>query len=277
MFSKAEFKAKDIIVKGKSVRYYIKSGSRINKTVILHGFMSDATALLPFADALDTKNTIIIPDLPGFGSSMSPTPFLGLKWYADWLDEFMIKTDSTAPSSLIGYSFGAYICLLHNTKYPEHSSMTNILLTPVVKINAVVRFYTHSFRLMAIRARKLAERLYLVQHDLTTWYIHKNNHPNIRSALIERRRAELEYLDQELVLKLFVDFLRIDLLSLASKVKGKVVVVTASKDNVASNKYTRIFATKVKDLTVLVEIRSAGHLVPVEEPTLVASAINGYV
>lgn len=270
---------KTVKVDGKRVRYYkTRESSKLSKqpVVILHGFMSDATSLEDFASHLQVDAPIIIPDLPGFGESELADGPVNLNYYVAWLEKFLSELEVT-PKIVIGYSFGAYISALYMAKYKRASKARLILITPVIKIDWKVRLYGHGFRFMAIRARRFAERLYLLQYDLTTRYLWKNRHPTTKTQLLERRREELAYLRPELVLQLFNEFLHLDLVKSASKIRQPTVIIMASNDNVAGDAGTRRFATMIKAPVTVVEIRHAGHLLPIEEPAMLATSLRGYL
>lgn len=266
-----------ISIGGKKVHYYTNGVTEGNPIIILHGFMSDAASLIPFAEALGSNRPIILPDLPGFGMSDGPDKGQGLRWYVDWLHEFTEAIGVHTPILLCGYSFGAYLAVLYTCLFSKQTKVERlVLLTPVVKINWQVRIYGRGFRLMAIRAKNLAERLYLLQYDLTTMYLAKSKHPAVRSQVREQRRGELEYLDAELVLRLFSEFLVLNLLQYAKKIKSPTVIVTASNDNVAAASATRAFAAQISRSATVVDVHHAGHLLPVEEPQLLGSSLKYY-
>lgn len=267
---------KTVKVDGKTVRYFtngVKDGCPV---LVLHGFMSDATSLTPFVEALDLDRPVIIPDLPGFGESDQLDGDVKLQTYVEWLNGFM-QALAIKPDTIVGYSFGAYIAMIYTGMYVKDKKTKLILLTPVIKISWRVRVYGRGFRFMAVKARKLAERLYLLQYDLTTYYLHKRRHPSAREQLIERRRGELAYLNPELVLKLFGEFLELDLSPYAKKIRQPVIVVMASGDNVAANSATKRFSQAIKTSAISIEINHAGHLLPIEDPVLLAASLSSYI
>lgn len=272
----AELIAKTTKVHGKTVRYYRTRSNGKEPILILHGFMSDATGLKKFADSLRTDRPIIIPDLPGFGESECPDKNDGLKSYVGWLDDFLKHIDA-APSTIIGYSFGAYIAVMYTALFNKSKNAKLILITPVVKINWQVRLYGRGFRLMALKNARFAERLWLLQHDMTTRYLWRNRHPSSRNDLMARRREELVYLQPELVLRLFSEFLELNFLTYAKKLKTPTVIVTAANDNVAVASATRSFAEMIKAPVLVMKLAHAGHLLPIEEPTILAAALKGHI
>ncbi len=271
----AKLVGKTTKVNGKAVRYYYTRGDK-EPILILHGFMSDATGLKKFADSLQTDRPIIIPDLPGFGESDCPDENDGLKSYVGWLDDFL-KHIGAAPSTIIGYSFGAYIAVMYTALFNKSKDAKLILVTPVVRISWRVRTYGRGFRLMALKNARLAERLWLLQHDLTTRYLWRNRHPGLRNNLMARRREELAYLQPELVLRLFSEFLELNFITYAKKLKVPTVIVTAKNDNVAVSRATRKFAELIKAPVSVIELDHAGHLLPIEEPTVLAAALKSYI
>lgn len=271
-----KFVSKTLLLNGKTVRYYISRHSKGDPIIMLHGFMSEATSLIPFAQSLSTDRTLIIPDLPGFGGSEMPENNQGLRWYVDWLKDFLEALNVNTPHVLVGYSFGAYVAILFSCLFPKLSGEKLILLTPVVRINWRVRLYGRGFRSVALRAQRLAERAYLLQYDMTTRYLWKNKHPSVRAQLMERRRSELEYLNPELVLRLFSEFLELNLMTYAKKLKKPTIVVLAANDNVAAESASRAFVAQIKCPTTVVEIRHAGHLLPIEEPQVLGTSLKSY-
>lgn len=271
------FSSKTITVQGKKVRYFTNGLKGEHPLLLLHGFMSDATSIVPLAEHMQVDQPVIVPDLPGFGESEALDSQEGLRAYVDWCQHFLQAMKIEAPSAIIGYSFGAYIAVLYTSLFPQSPETKLILLTPVVKLGWTARTYGRSFRFVIGKSRKTAERIYALQYDMTTRYLAKVRHPGVKNELMERRREELAYLDPELVIRLFSEFLEIDMLSYAARIKVPTVIVTASEDNIVNAAATRHFSQLIKKPIIMVEILHAGHLLPIEEPMLLATTLKNYL
>lgn len=268
--------ARDIKVCGRQVHYY-EANSRSGEVVLfLHGFMSDATSIKDYIEQLGADKRLIAPDLPGFGLSEQLEGEVSLDDYVAWVEEFCQRL-GIEPSVVVGYSFGAYVSVRYLLTLKNQRTRL-VLICPVVNIQWQVRLYGHGFRLIALRNVALAEKLYRLQHDVTTLYVRRQRHPAVRKALLRRRRDELAYLRARLVLRLFADFLKFNFMSHAKDIKNPTVIITASRDNLASNRATAKFAAAIAstDLTYI-DIKHAGHLLPIEEPYLLAVSTAAYI
>lgn len=268
-------KMRTVSVAGKKICVYEANRRAKESVLFLHGFMSDATSLKEYIEQVGSDKRIIAPDLPGFGESDALEGEVSLARYARWVDQFCEALKIT-PSVIVGYSFGAYVAVQYLVNAKVQARL--VLLCPVVHIRWQVRMYGQGFRLVSLRNEAFAEKLYRKQYDMTTAYVRKNKHPLIRKGLYERRRNELEYLRSDIVLKLFTQFLTFDLMRYAPKITVPTVIITAAKDNLASNQATQTFAENVgsKQLTCI-EIKHAGHLLPIEEPHLLALTTENYI
>lgn len=269
-------RTRSITVRGKKVRIY-EANTRAKESVLfLHGFMSDATSIKEYIEQTGTTKRVIAPDLPGFGESEClENDDVNLEHYAGWVED-LCSVMQLEPSIVVGYSFGVYVAVQYVVA--SRRDIKLILVCPVVRIRWQVRLYGHGFRLMSLRNNAFAVKLYRLQHDLTTAYVRRNNHPLVRKDLYERRRNELAYLNPNLILKLFTQFLKFDLMSYASKVKNRTVIITAARDNLASNDATQLFAERVASKHLAyIDIKRAGHLLPIEEPSLLALTTANYI
>lgn len=266
--------SRTIRVNGKIVRLYEANPRAKEVVLFLHGFMSDATSIQEYIEQTGTDKRVIAPDLPGFGESERPDE-VSLKMYAEWVHDLCseLRID---PVMVVGYSFGAYIAVQYILQQKSKAQL--LLICPVVHIRWQVRVYGNGFRLIALRNTVLAEKLYRMQHDMTTLYVRRHRHPAIRKELLQRRREELDYLQSDIVLQLFTEFLQFNMLHYAKNITNTVVIITAARDNLASNAATKKFATALRSCHVTqVEVKHAGHLLPIEEPYILALATANYI
>jgi pimeloyl-ACP methyl ester carboxylesterase len=266
------------LINDKPVYYFESSEDSRHVMVILHGFMSDYRSVQPFATDLKTDAHVVLPDLPGFGASapLGSGSKVSLDDYVSWLSDFLdVVAKDAKKLTLVGYSFGAYIAILYaSRKPPKLKSM--VLITPVIKVYWMVRIYGSILNALSLRSEIITRKVYTwrPQFDFTSYYLAKAPHPQRKKQLIAHRRTEVDALQPELVLSLYKQFMEIDLLAYADKVKVSTMVVIAAKDNVADNKYTRLFISQMKTRPDVVELKRVGHLVPFEEPHLLAVVVN---
>lgn len=101
------------------VRWHWYEGGKGTHMVILHGLAAEADHWLGVAGPLRKKFHVLVPDLPGFGSSQPPA---GLDFHihsqaqrlAAWLDELGVER-----CVLAGNSMGAWICAEFAAHHPE--------------------------------------------------------------------------------------------------------------------------------------------------------------
>jgi len=98
--------------------FYRKYGSDLPVIVLLHGFAEDGNVWKEQIVFLEKYFTLIVPDLPGSGSS----PMDGKPWM---IDDFaacvcaLLQNEKIDNCVMLGHSMGGYITLAFAEKYPE--------------------------------------------------------------------------------------------------------------------------------------------------------------
>lgn len=91
--------------------------------VLVHGFAENGNVWNRQIDALKEDNLLIIPDLPGSGSSEMLDGNILIKDYAEVLkslvDQVVFDKGNHKRFSMIGHSMGGYITLAFAEKYPD--------------------------------------------------------------------------------------------------------------------------------------------------------------
>ncbi len=96
-----------------------------NPVLLVHGFAEDGNVWNKQIDALKETNLLIIPDLPGSGSSEMPEGKASIDDYAEVLKALVDETIFTNAEKndgtfcMIGHSMGGYITLAFAEKYPQ--------------------------------------------------------------------------------------------------------------------------------------------------------------
>lgn len=103
------------LYKEKKICYHI-SGDGALSIMLVHGFGEDGTIWNKQVEALSKKYKIIIPDLPGSGTSAYNDSLLNIEDFAEVLLAVMAdaKIDNTI---MLGHSMGGYITLAFAEKY----------------------------------------------------------------------------------------------------------------------------------------------------------------
>lgn len=86
--------------------------------VLLHGFGEDSRIWEQQVDHLKHKYQLIVPDLPGSGTSPLPSDQLSIDLMAEMIKE-MLDALSVRSCIVLGHSMGGYITLSLAEKYPE--------------------------------------------------------------------------------------------------------------------------------------------------------------
>ena len=99
------------VLSGGLTTHYWQYGDREKPVdiVMIHGFRGDHHGLEPFAAALGDQYNVIIPDLPGFGSTPGFTQAATIEAFAQWLKEFWVAIGATSSTVILGHSFGSIV------------------------------------------------------------------------------------------------------------------------------------------------------------------------
>jgi len=269
------------LINGRATYYWQRHGHASEHVVlVLHGFMSDYRSMEPLVESLNlaADTRVLLPDLPGFGASAVIDDDPSINQYVRWAADFLAVVAPTAKHvTVIGYSFGAYIAIMLAARQLPHLSKL-ILVTPVIKIALPVKIYSHGMDSLAAVSMKVAKKLYTWQpsFDFTTYYLSKTKDKERKAKLKLHRRAELESLRPELVLNLYQTLATVDLMPCAEQIRVPMAIVMAQKDNVAFNYYTRGFVRRLRGEVQSLVVKNAGHLLPFEDPELLAELIDEF-
>jgi len=86
--------------------FYQHIGKSSKTILLLHGWRNDWQAWSSLVPVLSGEYSLIIPDLPGFGRSGSPTKGWSTEEYVDWLIAFLRQLEVTELEAVIGHSYG---------------------------------------------------------------------------------------------------------------------------------------------------------------------------
>lgn len=104
---------------------YVRTGKG-KQVLILHGWADPSAHWQSFIKELAKKYEVIMPDLPGFGSSQAPSEGWGLEEYADFVKALMTKLE-LKPYAIIGHSNGGAMAI-HSMAAGKFSAEKLVLL-----------------------------------------------------------------------------------------------------------------------------------------------------
>ena len=88
-------------------------------TLLLHGLFDSADTWGGVVERLRGRYRLLVPDLPGFGSSGAPTNYdTSLPHLAQFIDNLLAAAGITEPINLVGYDIGATYGLAWATTHP---------------------------------------------------------------------------------------------------------------------------------------------------------------
>src|SRR5215213_5849744 len=97
-------------------------------TLLLHGIFDSADTWSGVVERLRGRYRLLVPDLPGFGSSGAPADYdTSLPHLAQFIDNLLAAAGITEPINLVGYDIGATYGLAWATTHPEKVRRLGIL------------------------------------------------------------------------------------------------------------------------------------------------------
>ena len=96
--------------------------------LLLHGWGTDGSVMMPLARMLSDIRTCYVPDLPGFGESSLPDYPWAIDDYADLVAAF-IEDRQLAKTDLLVHSFGGRITLKLCARETGRQTIDNVLIT----------------------------------------------------------------------------------------------------------------------------------------------------
>lgn len=261
--------------KNKKIFYRLEGKGK--PVLLVHGFAEDGDLWKNQVDSLKEKNLLIIPDLPGSGSSEMLDGKASIEDYADVLkvliDEINVtnKTENDSTFCMIGHSMGGYITLAFAEKYPEllnafglfHSSAFADSEEKVVIRKKGIEFIrkngTDAFLKTSV-PNLFSEETKKEKPELITelFNIGKNISP---AALIQYYEAMIERPDRTDVLKKFT----------------KPVLFIAGKNDTAVPLAASLEQMSIPPISVMHILKQSGHMGMWEEVELSNSYLSNFL
>lgn len=103
-------------IKNININYALYGNNHKDTIVLLHGWGQNIDMMKPIGNSLEDDFQILIPDLPGFGSSEEPPYPWSLDDYVEVIHELITRL-KLKKIIMMGHSFGGKIALLYASRY----------------------------------------------------------------------------------------------------------------------------------------------------------------
>lgn len=252
--------------------------------LVIHGFRGDHHGLLRVADQLPDMR-IIMPDLPGFGSSAAFTSGEhSVEHYGAFITDFMAALGLGPDTVLLGHSFGSIIASHFVAAHPG-------TVTPLILINPIaapalegpkgimtklaVLYYRLAARLPRPLGLALLRSPLIVR--LMSEAMAKTADKDLRRFIHGQHHAYFSaFANRESLLESFTASVTGHVSQVADKLTLPVLLVAGEKDEIATLPDQRRLAALLPD-GVLKVIPGVGHLIHYETPGQAAGFIRSFL
>lgn len=284
----ARTRAASVEVDGARISYWVYEPVRVTpetRTIlVVHGFRGDHHGLLRVADQL-TDMRLIMPDLPGFGSSAA---FEGTEHsvpsYASFLGGFMAALGLGADTVLLGHSFGSIIAS-HFVAANPGAVAELILVNPIaapalegpkgVMTKLAVLYYEAAARLPQRLGLALLRSQAIVRVMSVT--MAKTGDKDIRRFVHAQHSAYFSsFADRDSLLQAFKASVGSNVTEVAAELTLPVLLIAGEKDEIAMLADQHKLAARLPDGRLEV-IPGVGHLIHYETPEPAARYIRRFL
>lgn len=280
--------ASDVDVDGSNIAYWtyepVSVTAATRTILVIHGFRGDHHGLLRVADQLPEMR-IIMPDLPGFGSS---EPFVGdehtVERYGRFISSFMAATGLGPKTVLLGHSFGSIVASHFAAAHPG-SVYPLILVNPIaapalegpkgIMTKLAVLYYQASARLPRPLGLAVLRNRAIVRVMSITMAKTKDKH--LRRFIHAQHDAYFSaFADRNSLLESFKASVSGNVAEVAEQLTLPVLLVAGEKDEIATLPNQHKLMERLPDGTLEV-IPGVGHLIHYETPVPAATAIRTFL
>lgn len=284
----ARTRAADIVISGSTVAYWtyepIQATPDTRTILVIHGFRGDHHGLLRVADQLPEMR-IIMPDLPGFGSSAAfVSGKHSVEQYGTFVTDFMAALGLGPDTVLLGHSFGSIVAAHFVATHPG-------TVTPLILINPIAapalegpkgimtQLAVLYYRLAARLPRPLG--LALLRSPLIVRVMSeamaKTADTDLRRFIHGQHHAYFSvFANRESLLESFTASVSGHVAEVAGKLSLPVLLVAGEKDEIATLPDQHRLAALLPD-GVLKVIPGVGHLIHYETPGPAAGFIRSFL
>jgi pimeloyl-ACP methyl ester carboxylesterase len=280
--------ASDVDLRGSRVAYWtyepVQTTPETRTILVIHGFRGDHHGLLRVADQLPEMR-LIMPDLPGFGSSEA---FVdgehSVRRYGQFISDFMEALGLGPDTVLLGHSFGSIIAAHFVADHP-------LAVRPLILINPIAapalegpkglmtRLAVLYYRLSARLPRPLGLLLLrspLIVRVMSVAMAKTKDKDLLRFIHGQHHAYFSAFANRESLLESFTASVSSNVAEVAAKLRLPVLLVAGEKDEIALLRDQHKLAGLLPDGTLEV-IPGVGHLIHYETPEPAAGFIRRFL
>jgi pimeloyl-ACP methyl ester carboxylesterase len=255
--------------------------SRPVDVVMVHGFRGDHHGLEPFVAALGPRVRVLIPDLPGFGSTRAFSGPADIDAFAMWFKAFCA---AHAPgAAVLGHSFGSIVVAA--ARAAGLAVPATVLVNPIaanalagprgLMTKLAVGYYTVSAKLPERWGYALLRNRAIVRVMSVT--MAKTRNKELRRWIHGQHDEYFSVFDgRRAVLEAFQASVRNDVGQFAHGLTGPVLMIVADRDDITSLVRQRELAARLSDVSLHV-VTNVGHLVHYEAADEAATVIRQFL
>lgn len=284
----ARTEASTMELNGSTVAYWtyepVQATPDTRTILVIHGFRGDHHGLLRVADQLPEMR-IIMPDLPGFGSSGAfASGEHSVEQYGTFITAFMAALGLGPDTVLLGHSFGSIVAAHFVATHPGTVSPL-ILINPIaapalegpkgIMTKLAVLYYRLAARLPRPVGLALLRSPLIVR--VMSMAMAKTKDKELRRFIHGQHHAYFSaFANRESLLESFTASVGSHVGEVADKLTLPVLLVAGEKDEIAVLPDQRRLAALLPD-GVLNVIPGVGHLIHYETPAPAAGFIRTFL
>ncbi|WP_024368596.1 alpha/beta fold hydrolase [Arthrobacter sp. TB 26] len=280
--------AAEVVLDGTRAAYWSYEPVRVTpetRTIlVVHGFRGDHHGLLRVADQLPEMR-LIMPDLPGFGSSAAFTDAEhSVERYGRFIADFMTALDLGPDTVLLGHSFGSIVASHYVAAHPGTVSeliLVNPIAAPALEgpkglmTKLAVLYYEAAARLPRRLGQGLLRSQLIVRVMSET--MAKTRDKQLRRFVHAQHSSYFSaFADRESLLEAFKASVGSNVAEVARSLTLPVLLVAGEKDEIATLPDQHTLLALLPDAHLDV-IPGVGHLIHYETPEPAAGFIRRFL
>lgn len=236
--------------------YYAQAGQGRPALLLVHGAGADHTLWGEQLRALQSEFTVVALDLNGHGRSPQRAGE-GIPSYVE--DVRALCEALQIPTVLVGHSMGGAVALTLALAPPK-----NLIALALVGTGAKLRVHP---QILELCRNNFAGALDLI----VTWAFA----PHAPAELRQRSRAQMERNGAETLLRDFSSCNSFDVLARLHEISFPTLILCGREDQLTPPKYSEFLQKNISHAQ-LVLIDNAGHMVMLEQPEALTSALRAF-